>query len=395
MAQQTTASQPFFTIRQTKRSTPEARTTLDHLHQVQISHLRSEQQGVESLTAQISDLKAVCDATTDVVVKAKREEEIEGLRRKREEWDTQKPLYDYFFETGEILYSYYDLQEKIQKGDMSGTVRFMKAKPGSVLAALQEGEAPAAAPAPGPKTVGREELLEKYLQKVDPEHARAVTNAFDDPHGICDTCEKEMMFSANEALFFCDGCGYQEFVLIDSDKPSYKDPPREVTYYAYKRINHFNEWLAQFQAKESTEIPEDVFQAILGELRKERLGINIKPAKIREILKKLKCTNFYEHVPYILNRINGETAPVMSREVEEKLRYMFKEIQPSFVKHCPKSRSNFLSYSYVLYKFCELLNLDEYLQCFPLLKNRDKLYNQDKIWEKICHDMGWQYIKSL
>ena len=395
MAQQTTASQPFFTIRQTKRSTPEARTTLDHLHQVQISHLRSEQQGVESLTAQISDLKVVCDATTDVVVKAKREEEIEGLRRKREEWDTQKPLYDYFFETGEILYSYYDLQEKIQKGDMSGTVRFMKAKPGSVLAALQEGEAPTPTAAPGPKTVGREELLEKYLQKVDPEHARAVTNAYDDPHGICDTCEKEMMFSANEALFFCDGCGYQEFVLIDSDKPSYKDPPREVTYYAYKRINHFNEWLAQFQAKESTEIPEDVFQAILGELRKERLGINIKPAKIREILKKLKCTNFYEHVPYILNRINGETAPVMSREVEEKLRYMFKEIQPSFVKHCPKSRSNFLSYSYVLYKFCELLNLDEYLQCFPLLKNRDKLYNQDKIWEKICHDMGWQYIKSL
>jgi hypothetical protein len=163
--------------------------------------LRSEQQGVESLTAQISDLKAECDATTDVVVKAKREEEIEGLRRKREEWDTKKPLYDYFFETGEILYSYYDLQEKIQKGEMSGTVRFMKAKPGSVLAALQEGEAPTPASAPGPKTVGREELLEKYLQKVDPEHARAVTNAFDDPHGICDTCEKEMMFSANEALF--------------------------------------------------------------------------------------------------------------------------------------------------------------------------------------------------
>jgi hypothetical protein len=389
---------PFFTIRQTKRSTPESRTTLDHLHQVQMSQLRNEQQNVESLDATITALKKVCDASTDSVIKAKKEEEIEVLRRKKEDWGSEKPLYDYFFETGEILYSYYDLQEKIQNGETSGTTRVMKAKPGSVLAALQEGEAsasPVALTAPAPRMQGREELLEKYLQKVDPQHARAVTNAFDDPHGICETCEKEMMFSANEALFFCDGCGYQEFVLIDSDKPSYKDPPREVTYYAYKRINHFNEWLAQFQAKESTEIPEDVFQAILGELRKERLGTNIKPAKVREILKKLKCTNFYEHVPYILNRINGETAPVMSREVEEKLRYMFKEIQPSFVKHCPKSRSNFLSYSYVLYKFCELLNLDEYLQCFPLLKNRDKLYNQDKIWEKICHDMGWQYIKSL
>jgi hypothetical protein len=206
-----------------------------------------------------------------------------------------------------------------------------------------------------------------------------------------------MTFSANEALFFCECCGEQEFVLIDSDKPSYKDPPREVTYYAYKRINHFNEWLAQFQAKESTEIPEDVFQAILEELRKERITNvdSIKPAKIREILKKLKYTNFYEHVPYILNRINGKTAPVMSREIEEKLRFMFKEIQSSFIKHCPKNRSNFLSYSYVLYKFCQLLELDEYLQCFPLLKNRDKLYNQDKIWQKICEDLRWEFIRSI
>jgi hypothetical protein len=85
----------------------------------------------------------------------------------------------------------------------------------------------------------------------------------------------------------------------------------------------------------------------------------------------------------------------MSREVEEKLRFMFKEIQPSFVKHCPSDRNNFLSYSYVLYKFCELLELDEYLRYFPLLKNRDKLYAQDKIWELICKDLRWGYIKSI
>jgi hypothetical protein len=244
---------------------------------------------------------------------------------------------------------------------------------------------------------GRDVLLEKYLHKVDPEHARAIQSVSEDPNGICEVCDIEMKFSSIEALFFCDGCGYQEFVLIDSDKPSYKDPPREVTYYAYKRINHFNEWLAQFQAKESTEIPEEIFQAIVEELKKERISNieEIKPGKIREILKKLKCTNFYEHVPYILNRINGKNAPVMSREVEEKLRFMFKEIQSSFVKHCPKTRSNFLSYSYVLYKFCELLELDDYLPCFPLLKSREKLYMQDKIWQKICEDMRWEFIRTV
>ena len=391
-------------MKQTKRPSQETRTTLDNLHQIQISQMQKEKESLSGLEELIKEYETKMKDVTDIVMKTQYEEKIQVLLKKKEDWQESKPIYDYFFETGEILYNYYDLQDKINSGTSSVPTRMLKAKPGSVLAALQEGDNVVREDNKNihkkgghHEQEGREVLLEKYLLRVDPEHAKTAVTSFEDPHGMCEICEKEMTFSANEALFFCDGCGHQEFVLIDSDKPSYKDPPREVTYYAYKRINHFNEWLAQFQAKESTEIPEDVFQAILEELRKERITNTegIKPAKIREILKKLKCTNFYEHVPYILNRINGKTAPVMSREVEEKLRFMFKEIQSSFIKHCPKTRSNFLSYSYVLYKFCELLELDNYLQCFPLLKNRDKLYNQDKIWEKICTDLRWQFIKSI
>lgn len=392
----------YFNIKQTKRSNPEARTTLDNLHQIQMTQLQEEKEASQQIQIDIQSIQKQIEECQDIIKKTKLEDTLDELKKKRDDWGANKPMFDYFFETGDILYKYYDLQEKIQSGSVKQQPKSIRAKPGSVLAALHKGLETELPPTPVKKKTelheeGREELLEKYLQKIDPEHARVCASTFEDPYGICERCDKEMTFSANEALFFCDTCGEQEFVLIDSDKPSYKDPPREVTYYAYKRINHFNEWLAQFQAKESTEIPEDVFQAILEELKKERVTNvdTIKPAKIREILKKLKYTNFYEHVPYILNRINGKTAPVMSREIEEKLRFMFKEIQSSFIKHCPKNRSNFLSYSYVLYKFCQLLELDEYLQCFPLLKNRDKLYNQDKIWELICHDLRWQFIRSI
>ena len=54
----------------------------------------------------------------------------------------------------------------------------------------------------------------------------------------------------SEGYQICSSCGNQEHILIESDKPSFKDPPLEVCYFSYKRINHFNEWLAQFQAKE-------------------------------------------------------------------------------------------------------------------------------------------------
>jgi hypothetical protein len=348
----------------------------------------------------IDELKSCTSVMERSVIEEKRdtcEKEIKNLQSDSE-------LYDYFLDTGDILYNYYDIQEKIQNGTHAAPKRVStKAKPGSILAALEvaskenDVSGTPVRSKKGGEELRRDKLLEEYLQRIDPEHARGSHEIEFESFGDCPHCETEMIFSANEANFTCSGCGYQDFVLVDSDKPSYKDPPREVSYYAYKRINHFNEWLAQFQAKETTEIPQEVYDAILLELKKERIMDfrTLKASKVKEILKKLKFNKYYEHIPHIINRLNGQTAAVMSREIEEKLRYMFKEIQPSFQAHCPKDRNNFLSYSYVLYKFCELLELDEYLPCFQLLKNRDKLYIQDKIWQKICADLHWQFIRSI
>ena len=206
-----------------------------------------------------------------------------------------------------------------------------------------------------------------------------------------------MLILFSEGVIICKKCGKVEDILINSDKPSYKDPPKELSYFAYKRINHFNEWLAQFQAKESTDIPQEVFDQILVEIKKERINnmAKITKLKLRNILKKLKLNKYYEHVPHIINRLNGIPAPVMDRNTEEKLRMMFKEIQGPFMKHCPKNRKNFLSYSYVLHKFVQLLELDEFLPCFTLLKSREKLHQQDMIWQKICKELKWERIKSL
>ena len=155
--------------------------------------------------------------------------------------------------------------------------------------------------------------------------------------------------------------------------------------------------MAQFQAKESTEIPKEVFDKILVEIKKERIRnmASMNSTKLRKILKKLKLNKYYEHIPHIINRLIGVPAPVINRKTEETLRMMFKEIQAPFLKHCPPDRKNFLSYSYVLHKFVELLGMHEYKQHFPLLKSREKLHAQDMIWKGICGDLGWTYHKSL
>jgi ribosomal protein S27AE len=404
----------FFKVKTSKRSNPEARTTLDAIHQQKVQTMLDDQKQVEQYKNELKSLeRRILEMTSDME-RWRLERDADHLKKKIKTIEDGSELMDYYLRTGDILYQYYDVQDQIQQGIT--TTRTNKAKPGSILALLEEvalkeessssmtltsdspEKEPSSKDAP-PKMDGglhRNQLLNEYLQIEDPSMVRSTNDIYDDPWTICSKCNSEMIMCLNEANLTCSKCGYQEFILVDSDKPSYKDPPREVSYYAYKKINHFNEWLAQFQAKESTEIPQEIYDEILIQLKKERITNmgSLKPTKLREILRKMKCSKYYEHIPHIINRLNGQNAPFMSREDEEKLRHMFREIQPSFKKHCPKGRRNFLSYGYVLYKFCELLEMDEYLACFPLLKNRDKLYLQDKTWELICKDMGWQYVRT-
>ena len=244
-------------------------------------------------------------------------------------------------------------------------------------------------------TFKKKNILDEYLQKIDPNYITKIKidiNIFK-----CRNCNFEMTLYPSDGIQICENCGIQENILIESEKPSFKDPPMEVCYFSYKRINHYNEWLAQFQAKESTEIPNEVYDKIYAEIKKERIQNleKLDTKKIRQYLKKNKLNKYYDHAAHILYQINGVQPPCMSKELEEKLRLMFKEIQGPFMEVCPKSRKNFLNYSYVLHKFIELLGLDEYKIYFPLLKDREKLHQTDMIWKKICEKLGWHFIKSI
>ena len=391
----------FFKVKSSKRSNPEARTTLDAIHNQKVQNMIEQKENIDIYKDKLAQLKKKVSETTSDIEIWRLEREAEVLEKKIKTVEDDSELMDYFLRTGDILYNYYDIQEQIQQG--TKTSNSTKAKPGSILAILEEvaqkeeGHKNTVVIPPVQKGLQRNQLLNDYLQLEDPAMARNTVEEYDDPWTTCEMCNNEMIMCLNEANLTCSKCGHQEFILVDSDKPSYKDPPREVCYYAYKKINHFNEWLAQFQAKESTEIPNEIYDTILIQLKKERITnmSALKPTKLREILRKMKASKYYEHIPHIINRLNGQNAPFMSREDEEKLRHMFREIQPSFKKHRPAGRRNFLSYGYILYKFCELLEMDEYLGCFPLLKNRDKLYLQDKTWEKICADQTWEYIRTV
>jgi len=242
--------------------------------------------------------------------------------------------------------------------------------------------------------IDKSSLVDKYMSIINKKYVR---NVEEEDIEICKNCKNQMTCLQHDAIIICDKCGYQELLLVEQNRPILKQNTKDTSHFSYKRINHFREWCNQVQGKESTDIPDEIFEKILTEIKKEKIvdTKSITYNKMRDILKRLRINKYYEHINYIINRINGIPTPQFSQELEDKLCNMFRNIQAPFLKHCPKDRKNFLSYSYVLYKFFQILGLHEYLKYFPLLKSREKLYIQDQIWKKICLELNYEIIPSL
>ncbi len=213
----------------------------------------------------------------------------------------------------------------------------------------------------------------------------------------CEVCDEPMLMIMGEAVLSCPQCGRSKDYLDATSASTAYGEEVEFSSFSYKRSNHFQEWLNSFQAKETTEIPQRIFDRVMGELYRQRISdpAAITTKKIREVLKDLKLRKYYEHVTQITCRLSGKCPPRMTPEQEEQCRLMFMAIQGPFDKHCPPDLKNFLSYSYCLYKFCELMAYDEFLPCFALLKGRDKLFKQDVIFHKICDELNWEFLPSI
>jgi hypothetical protein len=246
--------------------------------------------------------------------------------------------------------------------------------------------------------VQKKDIYDEYLVRVE-ESRNLNLESIKKNTTECGACGSSNVFHDTiESCDICMSCGSMDFVLgCEMTYKEEQENTEKIINYSYKRENHFNEWLSQFQAQEVTSIPPEVIEQLRSEFKKMKIKTvnEITHTKVRTLLKKLKLNKYYEHVPYISNILNGIQPKRMPSVLEEKLRQMFKEIQAPFDKNCPTERKNFLSYSYVLYKFCELLSEDDYLECFPLLKSKEKLYQQDVIWRKICKDLQWEFIPTV
>ena len=357
--------------------------TLDSIHQNMISTMKNTTVGLNDMKNRanhiVSELNNVSlsSTLTDVIRVTKLQEELDSINNRLKQ---ENPLTDYYLKNVDIMLKYYDSCDKAQSmiitpADQNTFIKYLKTTT---------------------EVIGhsKKQLYEEYTTRmkmnVDVEQKQIVIEH-------CERCNIAREELSEEGMLVCPKCGSEEYMLVVSDFPSFKDAPKERNNYAYKKINHLNEILNQFQAKESTIIPDEVMNEVILEIKKRRIRniAQLVEKDMREILKKLNRSKYYEHATHILSRLNGNPPPTITPEIEEKIRAMFQEIQAPFLLYCPDDRTNFLSYSYILFKFFELLELDEYKVYFPLLKSRDRLIAHDQIWKLICDYLRWEFVSSV
>lgn len=303
-------------------------------------------------------------------------EQIKTIRNKIKE--SKKKEKDYLLTNSNIIFDYFEEKKKISEGtnEIKTLDKFFNINKQNT------------------KVSENKNNVQQYLVNVDDTFLNV--DSFINHTDICKSCNKgELIPVDHEGILICNNCHISVKYLVDNEKSSYKEPPKELCFYAYKRINHFREILAQFQAKETTQIPDEVLLNIKLQIKKERIELSqITNKKAKEILKKLGYNKYYEHIPFIKDKM-GIKPPIMSPELEETLCNLFMEIQAPYAKYCPDDRVNFLNYYYTVYKLCELLNQVQFLEFFPMLKDREKRIEQDEIWKKICYELDWEFIPTI
>ena len=310
---------------------------------------------------------------------------IKVIKNTIKELKTKKK--EYFLDNSKFIFDYFENKKNISSGS-SSDVSIKNKAVNSFFKINQENALN------NQNQTKNNNIVQQYLCNID--DIFLDINSFVCQSDICQYCYKgELIPLEDEGILICNNCSRNIPYLIENEKPSYKEPPKEVCFYAYKRINHFKEILAQFQGKETTQIPYEVIENIKLQIKKERIEINqITNLKTKEILIKLGYNKYYEHIPFIKDKL-GIKPPVMSPELEETLCNLFIELQSPYSKYCPDDRVNFLNYYYTAYKLCELLGETKYLQDFPMLKDREKRVEQDQIWRKICEDLNWEFISTI
>jgi hypothetical protein len=241
-----------------------------------------------------------------------------------------------------------------------------------------------------PKTITIQSLITKK-NKMNKDFTQ-----FDNSDDICENCCKKMRYIARISKLICISCGKEEdFIDATSSTMTYGHNVG-FSNYAYTKEEYFEKWMDSIQAKESQLITlQDLTKIILQFHSKRMSAKDVTLFRIKKILKQLKLSKHNQHIIQIWATITKKKPPRLTESEEFRFKTMFKQIHEIWDDIKPPDRHNFLNYSYILYKFCQLIGRNDFLPFLRIYLHKvpDKIMSEEIIFKKFCDKLGWTFKK--
>jgi ribosomal protein L37AE/L43A len=249
--------------------------TLDSQHNTKIKEFNSsfkdlnkKKNKLESMRKEYNKLaqkRAIEMSEDEIEMRLSLKERIADMERSIESIESFDSINDYLLDSAQILFHYYDdssLQNsstkpvsttanKSKKKGVTNNVSILDLFTRSAKKEEKKKEETCVGQQPpqtnpdendggqSPKFT-KNRIINEYKRIIERDYVDDM-DEYNQDMDYCSECNTERIFYQSEGIMVCPDCGTIEKMLVDSDKPSYKEPPREISYFAYKRINHFNE----------------------------------------------------------------------------------------------------------------------------------------------------------
>ena len=248
------------------------------------------------------------------------------------------------------------------------------------------------------------ERIQKEFVKIAKSYIPDLTTSMSLDTTKCTHCKSDTIEQTSTSTYICTKCGLDQ--EISKVMVSYRDNERIniTTKYTYTRRIHFRDCINQFQGKQQSTIPKEIYDQIYEMLRAHGLELpgktkqekykNVTKHHIGLFLREIGEANRYEDKNLIYHTITGNKLDDISHLEEALIRdfdILDELYEQMFIQTKLIKRKNFIHTQYVLY---QLLRRHKY-PCkktdFNLLKTTELKLFQDTICSQLFEKLGWNF----
>ena len=203
--------------------------TLDtlHLNKIKEFHNRDSviaklQKEIEVLEKQVNSYKSKDLSDTEFDTYMNLKDNLLEVKKKLSSYEKHDDEIDYYINTAPILFQYYDI---LENGKDVNTIPKTIATSKSILKYFLNQDPIEISDSNYVPQIDRATLLDNYMHVTDSNYIKAVESTVDKcPY--CEGCDRNIML--NDGMIYCNDCNTIEYIIVDHERPSYKDPPKEM-----------------------------------------------------------------------------------------------------------------------------------------------------------------------